>query len=85
MNSQQKQQIIHQYIEVTVFIFVNYIQLVIIVGQSGVGKTCLLTMYVKGAVGQTIPTISVEFCTKEIQITNGPLVKVQLWDTGMLT
>lgn len=39
-------------------------------------------MYVKGTVGQTIPTISVEFCTKEIKITNGPVIKVQLWDTG---
>ena len=55
---------------------------VILVGDSGVGKTCLLSMYVKGICGPTIPTIAVEFCTKEIELDNGTKVKVQLWDTA---
>ena len=55
---------------------------VILVGDSGVGKTCLLSMYVKGICGPTIPTIAVEFCTKEIELNNGTKVKVQLWDTA---
>ena len=55
---------------------------VILVGDSGVGKTCLLSMYVKGVCGPTIPTIAVEFCTKEIELNNGTKVKVQLWDTA---
>ena len=55
---------------------------VILVGDSGVGKTCLLSMYVKGVCGTTIPTIAVEFCTKEIELNNGTKVKVQLWDTA---
>ena len=39
-------------------------------------------MYVKGICGPTIPTIAVEFCTKEIELNNGTKVKVQLWDTA---
>ena len=55
---------------------------VILVGESGVGKTCLLSMYVKGVIEQTIPTIAVEFCTKEIELYDGTKIKVQLWDTA---
>ena len=55
---------------------------VILVGDSGVGKTCLLSMYVKGIIEPTIPTIAVEFCTKEIELYDGTKIKVQLWDTA---
>ena len=55
---------------------------VILVGDSGVGKTCLLSMYVKGIIETTIPTIAVEFCTKEIELYDGTKIKVQLWDTA---
>ena len=55
---------------------------IILVGDSGVGKTCLLSMYIKGECGPTIPTIAVEFCTKEIELADNFKVKVQLWDTA---
>ena len=55
---------------------------IILVGDSGVGKTCLLSMYVKGECTSPIPTIAVEFCTKEIELENNYKVKVQLWDTA---
>ena len=55
---------------------------IILVGDSGVGKTCLLSMYVKGECGPSIPTIAVEFCTKEIELSENYKVKVQLWDTA---
>ena len=55
---------------------------IILVGDSGVGKTCLLSMYVKGVYEETIPTIAVEFCTKEIELYDGTKIKVQLWDTA---
>ena len=55
---------------------------IILVGDSGVGKTCLLSMYVKGECGPTIPTLAVEFCTKEIELEDNYKVKVQLWDTA---
>jgi hypothetical protein len=35
-------------------------------------------MYVKGICTQTIPTIAVEFCTKEIQLNDGKIIKAQL-------
>ena len=55
---------------------------VTLVGDSGVGKTCLLSMYVKGKWEQSIPTIAIEFCTKEIELYDGTKIKVQLWDTA---
>ena len=55
---------------------------IILVGDSGVGKTCLLSMYVKEECGPSIPTIAVEFCTKEIELAENYKVKVQLWDTA---
>ena len=55
---------------------------IILVENSGVGKTCLLSMYVKGECSPTIPTIAVEFCTKEIELDNNYKIKVQLWDTA---
>ena len=55
---------------------------VTLVGDSGVGKTCLLSMYVKGMCEQSIPTIAIEFCTKEIELYDGTKIKVQLWDTA---
>jgi GTPase SAR1 family protein len=39
-------------------------------------------MYVKGICTQTIPTIAVEFCTKEIKLYDGTIIKAQLWDTA---
>ena len=55
---------------------------IILLGDSGVGKTCLLSMYTNGKCGPTIPTIALEFCTKEIELDDNYKVKVQLWDTA---
>ena len=55
---------------------------IILVGDSGVGKICLLSMYINGKCGPTIPTIALEFCTKEIELDDNYKVKVQLWDTA---
>ena len=52
------------------------------VGDSGVGKTSLLSVYIKGICNQTVPTIAVEFCTKEIELKDGTIIKVQIWDTA---
>lgn len=55
---------------------------VILVGESGVGKTNLLTRYIsnKFFVG-TNTTIGIEFSSKVITVKDTP-VKVQLWDTA---
>jgi Ras-related protein Rab-7A len=55
---------------------------VIILGDSGVGKTCLLNQYVsKKWDTRYKATIGADFMTKDIEI-NGQDVTFQLWDTA---
>lgn len=55
---------------------------IVVVGESGVGKTNILSRYIndKFFVGQNT-TIGIEFSTRIIDI-QGEKVKVQLWDTA---
>jgi GTPase SAR1 family protein len=55
------------------------LQKIIFVGDSGVGKTSLLTRYLENTFKQTEFTISVEFNSK-LYDSNGTVVKLQLWD-----
>ena len=54
------------------------------VGDAGVGKTHLLTRYIKGKLPQNKPsTIGVEFATKNVTLPNEKgVVKAQIWDTA---
>ena len=46
-----------------------FLSKIILLGNSGVGKTSLLSQYVTGALGpDTMYTIGVEFKIKEIQV-----------------
>mmetsp|Transcript_23599 Transcript_23599/g.45099 ORF Transcript_23599/g.45099 Transcript_23599/m.45099 type:complete len:211 (-) Transcript_23599:34-666(-) len=55
----------------------------ILIGDSQVGKTCLLSRYMKGTVPQAAQaTIGVEFATRTVQVAGGQTVKVQIWDTA---
>lgn len=55
---------------------------VVLIGDSGVGKTCLLARYRRDEFTyDTKHTIGVEFGTKELQI-KGRTVKAQIWDTA---
>ncbi|KAI9315124.1 vacuolar biogenesis protein [Dichotomocladium elegans] len=55
---------------------------VVILGNSGVGKTSLMNQYVnKNFSSQYKPTIGADFLTKEIMIDNR-LVTMQIWDTA---
>jgi GTPase SAR1 family protein len=57
--------------------------LVILVGDTGVGKTHLLSRYIKGSLPKNkFPTIGVEFATKPVPLKTGGTVKAQIWDTG---
>ena len=60
----------------------QYIFKLILIGNSGVGKSCILQRYIKHKFEQTYKcTIGVDFLMKTI-IVNGKTVKLQLWDTA---
>ena len=53
-------------------------------GNSGVGKTSIISKYINGTLPDkvVVPTISVELCTKIITLRNGTQMKAQIWDTA---
>jgi len=56
---------------------------VIILGDSGVGKTSLMNMYVnKKFSNQYKATIGADFLTKEVSVDDQRLVTMQIWDTA---
>lgn len=55
---------------------------VIILGESGVGKTALLHQYVNGKfIEEHKATIGADFLTKELQVDD-KMVTLQIWDTA---
>lgn len=55
---------------------------IVLIGDTGVGKTCLLQRYRKNDFSfDTKQTIGVEFATKELTV-KGKAVKAQIWDTA---
>lgn len=55
---------------------------VVLVGDSGVGKSNLLSRFTKGEFyEETKSTIGVEFAVKSVNVEN-KTVKAQIWDTG---
>ena len=60
----------------------NYLLKVVLIGDSGVGKSCLLSRFAWDQFSlDTKSTIGVEFATKTVRI-DGQTVKAQLWDTA---
>ena len=56
---------------------------IVLVGDSGVGKTNLLTRFSKNEFNlESRATIGVEFATKTIQTESGHVIKAQIWDTA---
>ena len=55
---------------------------IVLVGNAGVGKTCLVRRFTQGAFpcGQGA-TIGVDFMIKSLTV-NGIKVKLQIWDTA---
>jgi len=52
-------------------------------GNAGVGKTFLLHRFIgKKIDDQILPTISVEYADKMVELSNGQHIKAELWDTG---
>ena len=57
--------------------------IVILVGDTNVGKTLLLNRYVKGVLPKiSTPTVGVEYKLKEVTLSDNTLVKANIWDTA---
>ena len=53
------------------------------IGDSFVGKSCILSNYIKGVFPtSSLPTIAVEFATKIITVKDRSNIKAQIWDTA---
>merc|ERR1719230_253720 len=62
----------------------DFLYKVVLVGDATVGKTHLLSRYMKGTLPKTpSATIGVEFGTRTVELPNGAgVVKAQIWDTA---
>ena len=63
----------------------NQLYKIILIGDTNVGKTSIISKYLTGVFPQpqnAIPTIAAEFATKIIQIKEGGYIKAQIWDTA---
>jgi len=60
----------------------DYLFKVVLIGDSGVGKSNLLSRFTRGEFNQdSKSTIGVEFATRSINV-DGKTVKAQIWDTA---
>jgi small GTP-binding protein len=55
---------------------------VVIVGDSGVGKSCLMVRYTEREYREQTSTVGVDFTSRDITVGQGTRVKLQLWDTA---
>mmetsp|Transcript_15127 Transcript_15127/g.40824 ORF Transcript_15127/g.40824 Transcript_15127/m.40824 type:complete len:220 (+) Transcript_15127:132-791(+) len=61
----------------------DHLYKIVLVGDATVGKTHLLSRYVKGTLPKApTATIGVEFATRTIPLAEGGTVKAQIWDTA---
>ena len=61
----------------------DHLYKIIIIGDTSVGKTALLSKYLKGVFPTSpLSTVATEFATKIIQIKEGGYIKAQIWDTA---
>lgn len=57
--------------------------LVILVGDTSVGKSSILQRYQKGKFDEnTFPTLALEFFAKVVRLSNGSRIKATIWDTA---
>jgi len=61
----------------------DHLYKVVLVGDATVGKTHLLSRYIKGTLPKApTATIGVEFATRMVPLAVGGTVKAQIWDTA---
>ena len=55
---------------------------VVLIGESGVGKTCIINRFNEGKFDPNIKiSISAQFCRKKIDLPNGESITMDIWDT----
>jgi small GTP-binding protein len=60
----------------------DYLTKILLIGESGVGKTSLLQTFTKNSFPVNhLPTIAIDFKVHTFEI-NGSKVRMQLWDTA---
>ncbi|XP_028393119.1 ras-related protein Rab-11A-like [Dendronephthya gigantea] len=60
----------------------DYLYKVVLIGDSGVGKSCLLSRFTRNEFDhESKSTIGVEFATRSLEI-DGKTIKAQVWDTA---
>ena len=61
----------------------DHLYKIILIGDTSVGKTALLSKYLKGVFPTSpLSTVATEFATKIIRIKDGGSIKAQIWDTA---
>lgn len=61
----------------------NYVFKYIVIGDSSVGKTSLISSLLYNKFSKDFSTtIGVDFCTKMISLDDNTIVKMQIWDTA---
>ena len=60
----------------------NHLLKIMLIGNSGVGKTCILSRFSSDSYNQSyISTVGIDFRIKTIEV-NGKVIKLQIWDTA---
>ena len=79
----QKSQFSNAFDDLGIDIKYDHLYKIIIIGDSSVGKTAILSKYLKGVFPTSpLATVATEFATKLIQIKEGGFIKAQIWDTA---
>ena len=79
----QNTEILNTYEDLGIEMKYDHLYKIIIIGDASVGKTALLSKYLKGIFPSSpLPTVATEFATKIIQIKEGGYIKAQIWDTA---
>ena len=79
----QNSEILNTYEDLGIEMKYDHLYKIIIIGDASVGKTALLSKYLKGVFPTSpLPTVATEFATKIIQIKEGGYIKAQIWDTA---
>ena len=56
---------------------------IVVIGESGVGKTCLINRYVKNVFDVTEPTVGSYFNSRDLNASDGSMtIKQMIWDTA---